>query len=284
MSDARKSVLVTGCSPGGIGHSIAKEFHNHGLHVFATARSTSTISDLEALGITTLALEVDKPDSIKNAKAQIIELTRGKLDFLVNNAGRNYTVPALDVDFDEVRQTFEVNVFAVMRMCQEFAPLLIEAKGCIVQIGSLAGVMPYVFGSVYNASKAALHAYSNTLRVELAPFGVKVVTIVTGGVQSNIARTERELPEGSLYIPLNAEYQRRLKHSQEGAMPNEAYARSVVSKVLRKSPPKWVWEGNKSWLIWFVDSFLPKGVMDLVFWRMFHLWKLVEPSDAKKEL
>ncbi len=114
---------------------------------------------------------------------------------------------------------------------------------------------------MYNASKAALHAYSNTLRVELAPFGVKVVTVVTGGVQSNIARTERELPEGSLYVPLNEEYQRRQKHSQEGAMSNEAYARSVVSKVLQKSPPKWVWEGNKSWLIWFVDSFLPKGVM-----------------------
>lgn len=119
----------------------------------------------------------------------------------------------------------------------------------------------YVIAGVYNASKAALHAYSNTLRVELAPFGVKVVTIVTGGVQSNIARTERQLPEGSLYIPLNEEYQRRLKHSQEGAMPNEAYARSVVSKVLQKSPPKWVWEGNKSWLVWFLDSFLPKGIM-----------------------
>ena len=147
-----------------------------------------------------------------------------------------------------------------------------------------------------------MHAYSNTLRVELAPFGVSVVTIVTGGVQSNIARTERELPEGSLYVPLNEEYQRRQKHSQEGAMSNEAYARSVVSKVLQKSPPKWVWEGNKSWLIWFVDSYLPKGVMvsdspnsemrradmvkDLVFWRMFNLWKLVKPSgaDAKKDL
>ena len=68
-------------------------------------------------------------------------LTGGKLDFLVNNAGRNYTVPALDVDFDEVRETFEVNLFAVMRICQEFAPLLIRSKGTIVQIGSIAGVV-----------------------------------------------------------------------------------------------------------------------------------------------
>jgi len=118
-----------------------------------------------------------------------------------------------------------------------------------------------VFGSAYNASKAALHAYSNTLRVELAPLGVKVVTIVTGGVQSNIARVERSLPEGSYYIPLNEEYQRRLKHSQEGAMPNEAYARSVVSKVLKSSPPKHVWEGNKAWLVWWLHTFFPTRIM-----------------------
>lgn len=146
-------------------------------------------------------------------------------------------------------------------MCQAFAPLLIEAKGTIVQIGSLAAVLPYVFGSTYNATKAALHAYSNTLRVELAPFGVKVVTIVTGGVQSNIARTSRALPEGSLYLPVNREYQRRLTHSQEDAMSNDAYAKSVVRQVMVRSPALYVWEGNKSWVAWFTTTFLPKRVM-----------------------
>ena len=72
----------------------------------------------------------------------------------------------------------------MMLMCKTFAPLLINAKGTIVQIGSLAAVMPYVFASCYSATKAALHSYSNTLRLELAPFGVRVVTVVTGGVKS----------------------------------------------------------------------------------------------------
>ena len=66
-----------------------------------------------------------------------------------------------------------------------------------------------------------LHAYSNTLRVELAPSGVKVVTIVTGGLESNIARVERSLPPESVHIPINEEYQRRFKYSQEVGMPNE---------------------------------------------------------------
>ncbi|KAF1989505.1 short chain dehydrogenase/reductase [Aulographum hederae CBS 113979] len=275
-----KSVLITGCSSGGIGHSLAKEFKSKGLRVFATARNASSISDLADLGVETLSLEVDKPDSIAALKSEIDALTGGKLDYLVNNAGRNYTVPALEIDFDEVQATFEVNVFAVMRICQAFAPLLIAAKGTIVQIGSLAGVMPYVFGSVYNASKAALHAYSNTLRVELAPFGVQVVTVVTGGVKSRIARTDRTLKEGSLYVPIEEEYLRRVKHSQDGAMPNEAYAQSVVKQVLVKTPKKWVWEGNKSWLVWFLWRFLPHGVMDYVFSSMFKLHKL---RKAKSE-
>lgn len=79
---------------------------------------------------------MDKSESVSAVKKQVEELTGGRLDILVNNAGRNSTVPALDVGFDEVRSTFEVNVFAVMRMCQEFAPLLIEVnsllQGCVL--------------------------------------------------------------------------------------------------------------------------------------------------------
>lgn len=93
------------------------------------------------MGITTLALDVDSASSIAQLKADVLRITSGKLDYLVNNAGRNYTVPATDLDYEEVEQTFRTNVFAVMMMCKAFAPLLIEAKGTIVQIGSVAGIM-----------------------------------------------------------------------------------------------------------------------------------------------
>ena len=279
-----KTVLITGCNPGGIGNSLAREFHAHGLHVFATARQTSSIADLAAIGIETISLEVTDAQSIAAARDTISEKTGGKLDYLVNNAGRNYTVPAVDIDIDEVRQTFEVNLFAVMRMCQTFIPLLVEAKGTIVQIGSVAGIMPYVFGSAYNASKAALHSYSDTLRVELSPFDVKVLTVITGGVKSRIARTERSLPENSIYLPIDTEYQRRLKHSQEVGMPNEKYARSVVKQVLKRRPKKWVWEGNMSWVVWFASTFLPSGLMGFVLARMFNLWKLKASAPTIRNL
>lgn len=197
-------------------------------------------------------------------------------------------MPALDINISEARKIFDVNLFAIMRLCQVFSPLLIASKGTIVMIGSLAGVIPYVFGAVYNASKAALHAYTNTLRVELAPLDVKVINIVTGGVKSRISsHVTRVLPENSVYAPLDENYQRRQGHSQEGAMSHEAYAESVVSQVLPGAGPwpwrwvvkdarkRWIWEGNKSWLVYFLSGgYTWSGVFDWYFTRLFQLWKL----------
>jgi len=130
-----------------------------------------------------------------------------------------------------------------------------------VQLGSLAGVMPYVFGGAYNASKAALHAYSNTLRVELAPFGVKVVIIVTGGVLSQIARVDRVLGPDSLYLPIEADYIRRTKHSQEVGIPADRYAKQVVSKLTTRNPPREIWVGYGASLVWFASTFLPRSLL-----------------------
>lgn len=77
------------------------------------------------------------------------------------------------------------------------------------------------------------------------------MTVVTGGVKSDIARTERKLPEGSLYTEIGSEHQRRIKHSQEGAMPARDYARGVVDEALRGSPRPWFWRGNRAREIWW---------------------------------
>ncbi|KAI9802896.1 MAG: hypothetical protein M1825_002127 [Sarcosagium campestre] len=252
-----------------------------GCRVFATARSKDALADLEKLdGVETLSLDVTDPSSIHDAKVEVEQRTKGHLDILVNNAGRNYTMPALDVTFDEVQSTFDTNLFGVMRMCQAFIPLLIASQGTIVQLGSVAGIIPYVFGASYNASKAALHSYSNTLRLELAPYKVKVVILVTGGVRSRIARVERTLPEGSLYAPINDAYQNRLTHSQQNGIATDEYAKSVVDQILKPSPAKWIFEGGKSWVVWFLDSYGPRGIWDWLLPSQFGLVDLKKKVDV----
>ena len=281
--EGNKTVLITGCSPGGIGYALATQFHSKGLHVFATARNEKAVTDLRALGVEALQLEVTSPESVAEVKRHISELTNGSLDYLVNNAGRNYIIPALDVDFSEVQATFETNVFSVMRMCQAFAPLLIQAKGTIIQIGSVAAEIPYVFGSTYNASKAALHAYSDTLRIELAPFDVNVMVVVTGGVKSNLTRTHRELPEDSLYHLINADYERRQIHSQEGAMEGRLYAEGVVRVALRNKPARSLWRGHQAWKGWLLLRLMPRMFWDYYYTRLFNLTKLANYAKAQKK-
>ena len=213
---------------------------------------------------------------------------------LINNAGINYTVPALDVNLDEARQVFETNVFAVMAMCQTFAPLLIQAKGTIVMIGSLAGVIPYVFGPVYNASKAALHQYANTLRVELAPLDVKVITVVTGGVKSQLStRVKRTLPEDSYYAQLEEVYQGRQRHAASVGVTPDAYARDVLPQILpgggpwpwrwllRDARKKWIWAGGQSGRVWLLaGGWIWSSVFDLYFTLLFKLNRIRNKSKV----
>lgn len=259
-----------------------------GFEVLATVRNPAKYTSPHP-SITYLPLELTSQESIQSLKETVTELTNGRLDILYNNAGRNYTVPALDFDTAELQEVFQANVFSVMQMCKAFTPLLIAAQGTIVQTGSLAGIMPYAFGACYCASKAALHAYSNTLRVELAPLGVRVITVITGGVKSNIARVHRELPPDSYMLPLKDVYESRLTHSQQVGMDTQAYARSCVKHVLGGDEwlglvkRRWIWEGNMSWLVKFATGWLPPAVLDWYFTWKFKLGRLRGTVGKKQD-
>lgn len=263
--------------------------------MFATARNAGAMAALADKGIETISLEVTDETSIQSCVEHVRAATGDRgLDMLINNAGINYTVPALDMDMADVRRVFETNVFAVMSICQRFAPLLIEAKGTIVMIGSLAGVIPYVFGAGYNASKGALHQYANTLRVELAPFGVKVINVVTGGVSSQLSkRVARTLPPDSYYAPLESVYQERLGHAAEVGITPDAFAKDVVPQILPGGGPwpwrwllndarkKWIWAGGQNGRVWlFAGGWLWSGVFDWFFTLKFKLYKLTSKAKA----
>lgn len=282
------TVLITGCSPGGIGHALARKLHERGLRVIATARTTDKLDDLEALGLITLPLTVDSEDSIQECFKQVETVCGGRLDYLINNAGTNLTIPALDVNLDDARKCLETNFFAVVRLVQVFSPLLMNAKGTIVMVGSLAAEMPFVFGSVYNASKAALLSYSDALRVELAPFDVKVITLITGGVRSLLTtKTDRILPATSLYKPIEEHFNRRKLYSAHVGMDPDVYAESVVKQILPGAGPwpwrwfmsdarkSWVWVGSGAWLVWFVtQGWRRNRLLDWYFTRKFELNRL----------
>lgn len=141
------SVLITGCSDGGIGSALAHAFHAAGLHVFASARNTRKMSSLSDLcGLTLLELDVTDPVSIARA-VEVVAAAVGTsgLDYLVNNAGQGYVMPMLDSDVGQLQRIFDTNVWGALRVTQAFAPLVVRAKGVVVNNSSIAGCigLPY---------------------------------------------------------------------------------------------------------------------------------------------
>jgi short-subunit dehydrogenase len=169
-------------------------------------------------------------------------------------------MPLLDSDVAIAKKMFDVNVFALVAVTQAFSPLLISSKGTIVNIGSIVGKFPLPWQGYYNASKAAVNLLSDQLRIELSPFNVKVVNVVTGSVltrfMENLASPPR-LPQNSLYSPAKKEVEELMlgELALENAMKVEAYAEDVASNALKSNSKKIQWIGGETFLIWLGDTF-----------------------------
>ena len=150
MVVSRKTCLITGCSEGGIGATLAEAFRDKGYHVFATARSPRKIPQTlrEGPNVTVVALDVASSSSIKAAAEIVSKATGGSLDVLINNAGHGMNMPTLDASIADAKQLFDVNFFGIVETVQAFAPMLIEAKGCIVNNSSLGGYQAFPFNGM----------------------------------------------------------------------------------------------------------------------------------------
>lgn len=136
---ALRTVLITGCSEGGIGSALAVAFQKCNLRVFATARNPSKMAHLLTLpNITLLPLEPTSAASVRAAVEQVQKETGGTLDYLVNNAGQTIIMPTLDIDIDSAKNMYDINVWGTIRVTQAFTPLVIAAKGTIVNICSIS--------------------------------------------------------------------------------------------------------------------------------------------------
>ncbi|KAF8973621.1 oxidoreductase [Flammula alnicola] len=265
-------VLVTGCSTGGIGYSLCEEFARQGCKVYATSRKVETIADFKDETVEKLTLDVNSDESVSKVLEHIVE-KEGKIDVVVNNAGVIAPGPIVEQPIESVRQAFETNVFAILRVCRAVTPIMAKQKsGTIVNIGSIVGEIATPWNGVYCASKAAVTSISEVLFMELKPLGISVLHVSPGGVQSNIAAngtTRFALAPDTLYTEYLPDIIRRINLSQgAGSMPSQAFAVKVVSSALRKNPPRYMTLGGSSGLF-ALFKWLPRGMVLLHLWRRF---------------
>ncbi|KAI0847740.1 NAD(P)-binding protein [Daldinia vernicosa] len=273
MSTPKRSVLITGCSDGGMGSALAVAFHKAGFHVYATARNPSKMTELSSLEIDTLQLDIQSESSIANCVSKV-----PSLDILVNNAGLQFTMPIVDINIAEAKKLYDLNVWSHIAMVQAFLPLLLKSPNAvIVNHTSVVANIAIPLQAVYNSSKAALAMLTDCLRLELQPFGIQVVDLRTGIVKTNLTKNLQDnsnpkLPKGSIYEPAKEVVEKALR--QEGfegkGMPAHQWAELVVRDLQKSNPPAVIWRGESACLV-RAQTVLPSGLFDSTVKKMVGL-------------
>lgn len=187
IHEATQAVLVTGASTGS-GRMITETLAANGYYVFAGARKKKDLQALDALeNVQAIRLDVTIQSEIDAAVETVKDSGRG-LYGLVNNAGVGLMAPLIELDEQDLEFIFDVNVYGPYRITKAFAPLLIESKGRVVMIGSIAGFQTRTFYGPYSMTKHALEAFTDALSVEMERFEVAVSVVDPGGFSSNIGK------------------------------------------------------------------------------------------------
>lgn len=247
MNTSRRTVFVTGCSTG-IGRATALLLAEKGFRVFAGLRSEQQAAELASAAqgnLTTLLIDVTREEDIARAVATIHSACPSGLYALVNNAGVALAAATELTTADELRNLFEVNTIAPLRMIQNCLPLLRQTHGRIVNVSSMNGTQALPMVGAYSASKFALEALTNTLRVELRPWRISLSLIRPGQVRTPIftkARAQIDERRAKLPTELLSTYEefytRSAKFNDRGAKSRTS-PEDVAQVVLRALNSRW---------------------------------------------
>jgi short-subunit dehydrogenase len=268
------SVLITGCSSG-IGRALADAFKAGGYAVWATARKDSDLAALEQAGLHAVQLDVNDGEALQQLAARLSEEIGG-LDVLINNAGYGAMGPLLDGGVEAMRKQFETNVFSIVGVTRALFPLLRRSRGLVVNIGSVSGVLVTPFAGAYCASKAAVHALSDALRMELAPFSIEVMEVQPGAIASSFAsnasqQAEALIREDSPWWPLREGIRARANASQDNPTPACDFAVQLLAAVQRDKRPRLLRLGNGSRALPLLAALLPKALLERILRKRFGL-------------
>ena len=268
--------LVTGASSG-IGRATALALAAEGAVVYATARRQEGLAAVEVEGLRGLRLDVTDEGSMVEAVRRV-EAEHGAVDVLVNNAGYGLNGPAEELGMDDVRRAFETNVFGLLRMGQLVLPgMRGRGYGKIVNVGSVGGTFVAPGAGAYHASKYAVEALSDAMRMEVGAFGVDVVVVQPTGVRTPFAAkinaTMRDTGPGSPYAAFKENMARTTERMFSGGGYGIIEAGDVARVILRAveaDRPRTRYKvGTSAHVYSWIRRLLPDRAWDAVMARQF---------------
>jgi len=265
-----KIALVTGASSG-IGKATVREFLRRGITVYAAARRLEKMEDLKQEGARPIRLDVTDEASVTEA-VQAIAAEAGPVSYLINNAGYGAYGAVEDVEMDEARRQFDVNMFGLAALTRAVLPAMREQRfGRIINISSIGGKIYTPLGAWYHATKHAVEGFSDALRLEVRQFGIDVVVIEPGAIQSEwegIAADSAQRISGSgAYADFTEKTVRRMKSAYDSGgkpSPPEVVARTIVGAALAGRPATRYASGRNARMLLFLRRVLSDRMFDRV--------------------
>ncbi|MGC8767082.1 MAG: SDR family NAD(P)-dependent oxidoreductase [Brevinematia bacterium] len=235
-----KVVLITGATSG-IGKSTAKILAQNGFKVYATGREISKAEELINLGIELEYLNLEDEESMKNVVNKIIH-KEGKIDVLVNNAGYGIAGSVEDIPIEEAEKQFEVNLFGQIRLTKFVIPYMRKQNGGkIINITSVASLLPSPILSWYSASKVAFSFISMSMRAELRKFGIDVVEVAPSGIRTNWPITAsqylQKFSQNSIYKDITDKIFSFFENSIKTSPSPDVVAKKII-KIIKKKRTK----------------------------------------------
>jgi NAD(P)-dependent dehydrogenase (short-subunit alcohol dehydrogenase family) len=276
-----QTILITGATSG-IGRAAALHFAAGGHRVIATGRNPDALASLErdAPGerLVALKLDVTDPTSIEAVRARVADITGGEaVDVLINNAGYGLSAPITEVDPGDLRHQFETNVFGLVAVTRAFVPAMQARRaGTVINVSSVAGRVSFPFFGPYTASKHAVEAISDSLRVELRPFGVRVVVIEPGPIHTGFADTtmgtvDRYRNDQSAYAAVYAKADAIRAQSDKMAAGAHVVTRAMERAIRSRRPAARYVVPFRSRMFLALLGLMPTRLADAVFARALGL-------------
>jgi short-subunit dehydrogenase len=266
MKTSGQVVVVTGASSG-IGFAIASLLSASGMKVYGLSRSKST----EKHDFTHIFADVTKIETLIEA-ATFIKQNEGSIDVLVCCAGIGIGGSVEETSETAYDKLFAVNVKGVFLTTKTFLPLLREGEGKkIINIGSVAGVLPVPYQTFYSMSKAAIQAFSEALNNEVRPFGIQVATVLPGDTKTAFTanREKNASSEGSLYAIREERSLKKMELDEQKGRDPRSVARIVFWLIKRKRLPIQVTVGFEYKLFVFLNRILPKRLVNWILYKMY---------------
>ena len=282
-----KTVLITGASSG-IGEETVKRLMTAGYTVYAGARRLDRMKSLADAGARLLALDVTDDGSMTAAVKTVMQET-GRIDVLINNAGYGSYGALEDVPPEEARRQFDVNIFGLARLTQLVLPAMrAQRSGRIVNVSSIGGKFGEPFGCWYHATKFAVEGLSDSLRMELHPFGIDVVVIQPGATHSEWAKIAQDslikYSGDGPYGKAASAHAKMMEAGHQGSIPAPpgVVARTIVQAVQSRNPKTRYATGGLARTMLFLRRVLSDRAFDAMF-RMIER-QMAEPAWKRGSL